>query len=106
MVDLRRIELARYADVHSSSRRDQRGALQRHAFVIAEEGLYDEAFQGAVSGWEELRDFIRTLPGAHGFGVRRRSRADSQGGAPLRHEQAGHVLSRPGVTEHVQGTEG
>jgi formate dehydrogenase major subunit len=63
IVDPRRIELAKYADIHLQLKPGTNvPLLNAMACVIVEEKLFNEsALNERVSGWEEFREFIRTF---------------------------------------------
>ena len=87
VIDPRRIELCRYAQVHLALRPGTNIALLNAlAHVIVEEQLFDERFvQERVSEFDEFREFIaRVAAGKGGGDLRRRRRSDPQRRAPLR----------------------
>ena len=109
VVDPRRIELARYADIHLAPRPGTNvPLLNALAHTIVEEAIYDAAFVGQrVAGWEEFRDFIQAwsperiapICGVEASQIRAAARIY----ATERPAMSFHGL---GLTEHTQGTEG
>ena len=109
VIDPRRIELSRYAEVHLQLRPGTNvPLLNALACAIVEEGLCDSDFiRDRVSGWEEFREFILSWPpqraaavcGLDPDAIRRAARMY----ATAKPAMMFHGL---GITEHTQGTEG
>jgi formate dehydrogenase major subunit len=109
IIDPRRIELTRYADIHLPLKPGTNvPLLNAMACTIIEEKLFDEsAVNERVSGWDEFREFVLTYapekvaascdvdPGL----IRRTARLY----ATTKPAMCFHGL---GLTEHRQGTEG
>ncbi len=109
VIDPRRIDLARYADVHLALRPGTNvPLLNAFASVIVEERLFDPgAIAERVAEWDEFQTFIRdyapenvaALCGVEAPLIRQAARLY----ATTRPMMCFHGL---GVTEHTQGTEG
>ena len=109
VIDPRRIELARYADIHLQLKPGTNVALlNAMAQVIVEEGLIDSSFiEHRVADMVEYREFInRWTPeraeavcGVKGALIRDAARLFAT-------EKPAMVFHGLGVTEHTQGTQG
>ena len=109
VIDPRRIELAKYADVHLQLKPGTNIALLNSlAFVIIEEELFDLSFiEKRVSEFEKFREFVKDFPperaaeicGVRAEDIRRAARIY----AANKPSMCVHGL---GTTEHTQGTEG
>jgi formate dehydrogenase major subunit len=109
VVDPRRIELARYADVHLRPRPGGNVAVFNGlAYVLLEEGLADEAFLAErAEGLEELREVLRDhtperveeITGVPASELRRAARMYGAAGCAS-------IVYGLGVTEHAHGTDG
>jgi formate dehydrogenase major subunit len=109
VVDPRRIELARYADVHLRLRPGTNVAVFNGlAHVLLEEGLADEAFLAArAEGLDELRDVLRgyspeaveEISGVPADDLRRAARLYGEAGCAS-------IVYGLGITEHSHGTDG
>jgi formate dehydrogenase major subunit len=109
VIDPRRIELTRYADIHLQLRPGTNIALlNAMACTIVEEGLYDEEFLSQrVSDWQQFRNFIQEWP------AERAETLCEVKASELRRAARMYAIQKPaicfhglGMTEHVQGTEG
>jgi len=109
VIDPRRIELARYADIHLPLRPGTNvPLLNAMACAIVEERLYDEPFvQERIAEWEEFQEFIRAwtperaaeLTGVEAGKIRAAARLYAT-------SQPAMCIHGLGLTEHGQGTEG
>ncbi|HSK74330.1 MAG TPA: molybdopterin-dependent oxidoreductase, partial [Pyrinomonadaceae bacterium] len=109
VIDPRRIELAKYADVHLPLRPGTNILLfNALANVIIEEGLYDQDFiKDRVLEFEEFRSFVSEyspekvapLCGVDAELIRRAARIYAS-------EKPAMCFHGLGMTEHLQGTEG
>jgi formate dehydrogenase major subunit len=109
VVDPRRIELARYADVHLRPRPGGNVAVFNGlAYVLLEEGFTDEAFLAKrAEGLEELREVLREhtperveeITGVPASELRRAARMYGAAGCAS-------IVYGLGVTEHAHGTDG
>ncbi|HEU0023485.1 MAG TPA: formate dehydrogenase subunit alpha, partial [Thermoleophilaceae bacterium] len=109
VVDPRRIELARYADVHLRGRPGSNVAVFNGlAAVLVEEGLVDDAFLAErTEGLDELRELLREytparveeLSGVPAADLRRAARLYGSAASPA-------VVYGLGITEHAHGTDG
>jgi formate dehydrogenase major subunit len=109
VVDPRRIELARYADVHLRPRPGGNVAVFNGlAHVLLEEGLADEAFLAErAEGLEELREVLRDhtperieeITGVPVSELRRAARLYGSAGCAS-------IVYGLGITEHAHGTDG
>ena len=109
VIDPRRIELARYADVHLQLRPGTNiPLLNAIANVIVEEKLYDRTFvDQRTAVFEEFRTFI------HQWSPERAQEACRVDAELIREAARLYATAKPsmsfhglGVTEHSQGTEG
>jgi formate dehydrogenase major subunit len=109
VIDPRKTELTRYANVHLQLRPGTNvPLLNAIAYTIVEEGLVDEAFiSERVTEFEEFRDFVR------GFSPESVSQICGVEAGDIRRAARLYAGSKPsmcfhglGVTEHSQGTEG
>jgi formate dehydrogenase alpha subunit len=108
VIDPRRTELARLADIHLQLRPGSNVPLLNSlAAVIVEEGLVNRAFIDArVTGFERYAEFIRdfapeesaALTGVRAEDVRRAARLYAAAARPMQ-------LHGLGMTEHYQGSE-
>ena len=109
VIDPRRIELCRYAQVHLALRPGTNIALLNAlAHVIIEEQLFDQRFvQERVSELDEFREFIAAWPPERAAAICGvdadliRNAARLYGG-----EKPSMCFHGLGVTEHTQGTDG
>ncbi|NOK10212.1 formate dehydrogenase subunit alpha [Corallococcus exercitus] len=108
VIDSRRTELARYADVHLQPRAGTDvPLLNALAHVVVAEGLCDEDFlRERVDALEDFRTFI------HGWTPEHAARLCGVDADALRHAARLYATHGPsmmvhglGMTEHVQGTE-
>jgi formate dehydrogenase major subunit len=109
VVDPRRIELARYADVHLRLRPGSNVAVFNGlAHVLLDEGFADEDFLAACAdGLDELRELLREyspervqeLSGVPAAELRRAARLYGKAGCAA-------IVYGLGITEHAHGTDG
>jgi len=109
VIDPRAIELSRYAAIHLRTRAGTNiPLLNSLAFVILEEGLYDEAFiEERVTEFDEFRNFIKDFTPATVAKICDVNADLIRSAAKL------YASTKPsicfhglGLTEHTQGTEG
>jgi formate dehydrogenase major subunit len=108
VVDPRRTEIARYAQIHLAPRPGTDVAvLNAMANVIVEENLFDQAFlETRVAGWDEFRQFIRAWPPERvSEGCRIEAGAIRKAARLYATEQPSMSIHGLGITEHSQGTE-
>lgn len=109
VIDPRKIELARYADIHLQLRPGTNvPLLNAMACAIVEEQLFDESFVNErVADWTEFREFIKQFSPesvAETCGVKAETiRQAARIYATAKPAMSVHGL---GMTEHTQGTEG
>jgi formate dehydrogenase major subunit len=109
VVDPRRIELARYADVHLQGRPGSNVAVFNGlAHVLLEEGYADENFlRERADGLDELRamlaeytpEAVEEIAGVPAADLRRGARLYGEASSPA-------IVYGLGVTEHAHGTDG
>jgi formate dehydrogenase major subunit len=109
VIDPRRIELARYADIHIAPRPGTNvPLLNALAHTIVQDAIYDPAFvRERVTGWEEFRDFIQA------WAPERVAPLCDVEASQIREAARLYATEKPamsfhglGLTEHTQGTEG
>lgn len=109
VIDPRRTELARYADIHLALKPGTNvPLLNAIACTIFEERLFDQAaVRERISGWDEFSTFIRAFPPEQVSATCGIDAHLIRGAARLyATTKPGMCFHGLGVTEHTQGTEG